>query len=95
MTEQNDNLQKIEQHRAEIDNLDREIVKLLNQRAFHSLTIRNLKPGAGMKLFDAKREDAIYDKVCALNDGPLADDNVKEIYATLLKVMKEAPGLPE
>ncbi len=95
MSEQNENLQEIEKHRAQIDELDREIVKLLNERAFHSLTIRNLKPGAGMKLFDAKREDAIFGKVCALNAGPLADDNVKEIYATLLKVMKEAPGLPE
>ena len=95
MSEQNENLQKIEQHRGEIDRIDREIVKLLNERAFHSLTIRNLKPGAGMQLFDAKREDAIYYKVCALNEGPLADDNVKEIYATLLKVMKEAPGLLE
>ena len=87
------NLELIENHRAEIDALDAKIVALLNERAFHSLTIRALKPGAGMQLFDAKREDLIYDKVCALNEGPLADDNVKEIYATLLKVMKEAPDL--
>ena len=89
----NENLEKIEEHRAEIDELDKQIVALLNERAFHSLTIRNLKPGAGMQLFDAKRENLIYDKICALNEGPLADENLKEIYATLLKVMKEAPSL--
>lgn len=93
MDEKTTNLELIEEHRAKIDELDKQIVDLLNKRAFHSLTIRNLKPGAGMNLFDAKREDAIYDKVAAMNEGPLADQNLKEIYATLLKVMKEAPSL--
>lgn len=88
------NLTSIYQHRAAIDQIDRKLVALLNERAVHSLTIRNLKPGAGMNLFDPSREDAIYEKVCDLNDGPLTNDNLKEIYATMLKVMKEAPSLP-
>lgn len=88
------NLASIYQHRAAIDEIDRKLVALLNERAIHSLTIRNLKPGAGMDLFDPLREDAIYEKVCNLNGGPLTDDNLKEIYATMLKVMKEAPSLP-
>lgn len=88
------NLASIYQHREAIDQIDRKLVALLNERAIHSLTIRNLKPGAGMDLFDPSREDAIYEKVCNLNDGPLTDDNLKEIYATMLKVMKEAPSLP-
>lgn len=88
------NLTSIYQHREAIDQIDRKLVALLNERAVHSLTIRNLKPSAGMNLFDPSREDAIYEKVCNLNDGPLTDDNLKEIYATMLKVMKEAPSLP-
>jgi chorismate mutase len=93
MTQESENLQLIQQHRDQIDILDKQIVSLLNQRALHSLTIRTLKPGANMQLFDAAREDAIYEKVCALNEGPLADENLRAIYATLLTQMRSAPDL--
>ena len=94
-----DALEKIEKHRAEIDAVDREIVELLNRRAGLSIAIRRLKPVAGMELFDPSREDAIYEKICNANadtsdgasSGILCDAGLKEIYATILKVMKENP----
>lgn len=94
MPEKNEALQQIEQHRAQIDALDQQLVALLNERAAHSQAIRVLKPAADMKLYDPKREDQIFDKVASYNEGPLRDENLTEIYRTLLKVMKEAP-LPE
>lgn len=90
---ENDNRQLIDEHRAQIDALDAQIVTLMNERAYHSLTIRNLKPAAGMNLYDPDRENLIYEKVAASNEGPLTNENLVEIYATLLKVMKEAPSL--
>lgn len=81
----------IDEHRAAIDELDVKIVALLNEREGHSMAIRELKPAAGMELFDAGREDAIYEKIRAHNEGPIVDDKLCEIYATLLKVMKENP----
>ncbi len=92
MTEQ-DNIEKIEQHRAEIDEIDRQIVQLLNERAIHSLQIRDLKPGARMGLYDPRREEEIIQKVGKLNEGPLYSEHLREIYTTILKVMKEAPSL--
>ena len=87
------NIEKIEEHRAEIDELDRQIVTLLNERATQSLLIRELKPGAKMALFDPKREEEILRKICEYSDGPLYSEHLREIYATILKVMKEAPSL--
>lgn len=84
-------LEQILQHRDCIDAIDVKIVALLNERESHSMAIRELKPAAGMQLFDAGREDAIYEKIRGLNEGPLVDDKLCEIYATLLKVMKENP----
>lgn len=81
----------IDEHRERIDELDEKIVELLNQREVHSMAIRDLKPAAGMELFDAAREDAILAKICALNQGPIVDSKLCEIYATLLRVMKENP----
>lgn len=87
------NRAKIEEHRAEIDELDRQIVALLNERALHSLQIRDLKPGAKMGLYDPRREEEIIQKVSKWNEGPLYSEHLREIYTAILKVMKEAPSL--
>ena len=86
-----DALAQIEEHRREIDAIDQRLVALLNERERHSMDIRHLKPSAGMPLFDPARENAIFSKVCSYNEGPLVNDKLCEIYATLLKVMKENP----
>ncbi len=93
MPESNEAFQQIEKHRNQIDELDKQIVDLLNKRAGHSLVIRGLKPEAKMGLFDAKREEQIFEKIDACNDGPLCNENLREIYTTILKVMKETPSL--
>lgn len=88
-----DNLAKIQEHRAQIDELDKQIVALINERAMHSLQIRELKPGANMGLYDPRREEEILQKIGAYNEGPLYSEHLREIYTTILKVMKEAPSL--
>lgn len=86
-------LEQIQRHREQIDAIDKELVALLNKRVGHSLVIRGLKPDAGMGLYDARREEEIFDKVTALNEGPLFNDYLREIYATILKVSKETPSV--
>lgn len=92
MTETNEAVAEIEQHRQQIDALDRQIVQLLNERAGHSLAIRALKPDAHMGLYDPKREEEIFDRLNSYNDGPLYNENLTEIYRGILKVMKEVPS---
>ena len=87
------NIAKIEEHRAQIDTIDQQIVALLNERALHSLQIRDLKPGAKMGLYDPRREEEILQKTSSYNAGPLYGEHLREIYTTILKVMKEAPSL--
>ncbi len=93
MTEDNAALAEIQKHREQIDAIDRELVALLNKRAGHSLVIRGLKPDAQMGLYDAKREEEIFEKVASYNEGPLYNEYLREIYATILKVSKETPSL--
>ncbi len=89
MPEIQENQAKIAEHREQIDALDVQIVALLNERAGHSLAIRALKPGAKMGLYDPRREEEILEKLRAVNDGPMYNDDLDEIYGTILKVMKE------
>jgi chorismate mutase len=91
--EENNAYAEIQKHRDQIDEIDRELVALLNKRAGHSLVIRGLKPDAKMGLFDGKREEEIFEKVCSYNEGPLYNEYLRQIYATILKVSKETPSV--
>ena len=62
---------KIEEHRGQIDEIDARIVELLNERAMHSLQIRDLKPSARMGLYDPRREEEILQRIGKYNNGPL------------------------
>ena len=93
MSEASTVLEKIEEHRAKIDEIDKQLVALLNKRAGHSLVIRGLKPGAHLGLYDPKREEEIFAKLNSYNEGPLYNENLREIYASILKVMKETPSV--
>ncbi len=93
MPEENDTLAEIQKHREQIDDIDRDIVALLNKRAGHSLVIRGLKPDAHMGLYDPKREEEIFAHVNSYNEGPLYNENLREIYEAILKVMKETPSV--
>ncbi|OUO92729.1 chorismate mutase [Rubneribacter badeniensis] len=93
MSDESSSLAEIQEHRAKIDEIDRQIVALLNKRAGHSLVIRGLKPGAHLGLYDPKREEEIFAKLNGYNEGPLYNENLREIYASILKVMKETPSV--
>lgn len=81
-------IQKIETIRKDIDVIDRDIVARLNERANLSLAIKKLKTENELPLYDPGREEEIFKKVTAMNDGPLYDDDLRSIYETILHVMK-------
>lgn len=81
----------IRAHRACIDEIDEKITALLNERASHSLAIRMEKPEVEMESYDPAREAEITAHVTRIGEaeGPLGGTNIAEIYATILKVMKD------
>ena len=81
----------IERHRLAIDEIDDSLVELLNERAMHSSAIRDLKIKEGIGVYDARREEEIVRRLHATNKGPLYNGSLEEIFATILKVMKEMP----
>ncbi|MBQ6453901.1 MAG: chorismate mutase [Coriobacteriales bacterium] len=79
----------IEEHRAAIDDIDEQIVELLNQRARHAHVIQIHKPAEQMALFDPQREEEVCIHLEECNEGPLYNEQLRYIYAAILKVMKE------
>ena len=52
-----------------------------------------MRVGAHLGLYDARREEEIFARVDSYNEGPLYNENLREIYATILKIMKETPSV--
>jgi len=92
MAEDTNAQQRINEIRTEIDAIDCQLVKLLNERAAYSLEIRGLKPAAHLGLYDPKREEEIFAHLATCNEGPLYSENLREIYEAILHVMKELRG---
>jgi len=89
MTEENIAQERIVEIRTRIDEIDRELVKLLNERASMALEIRSLKPTVHWGLYDPKREEEIFANLTKSNEGPLYGENLREIWEAILHVMKE------
>ena len=71
-------------HRRRIDDLDRELVRLLNRRAQMSIQLGQIKRETGLPLHDEAREEAIVHHAQRLNPGPLDDQALTAIFALIL-----------
>jgi chorismate mutase/prephenate dehydratase len=74
----------LEDLRKRIDDLDVEVVKLINERAQCAKEIGELKRSKGAGAFAPARERAVYERVLALNTGPLSAESVKAIYREIM-----------
>jgi len=74
----------LDEHRNQIDAIDSQMVKLLNERLQHALAIGKIKLEQGGSIYAPHREKAVFDRVCALNEGPLPDDSLRAIYREIM-----------
>ncbi|MGA9994577.1 MAG: chorismate mutase [Pyrinomonadaceae bacterium] len=75
----------IEDWRREIDDVDRELLRLLNMRARLALKVGALKRDAGLPLSDAEREQEVLTEVCRENGGPLTDRAVAKLFRRIIR----------
>ncbi len=70
--------------REQIDRLDADIVRLLNERAKCALEIGRLKKGKDQLPYVPERELAVYRRLSALNEGPLPLETLRAVYRELM-----------
>lgn len=70
--------------RSEIDRIDLELVRLLNRRARQVARIGEVKARYGEPVYQPDREERIFQRVLAANEGPLEDDAVKRLFERIL-----------
>jgi len=75
--------------RKKIDDLDRRLVQLLNERAQCAHEIGRLKRNSGMPIYEPSREKVIFENINRQNAGPLSELQLRMVYERLVDVMRQ------
>ncbi|MBD0358671.1 MAG: chorismate mutase [Rubrobacter sp.] len=87
--ERADTQSRIEELRGRVDEVDRELIHILNERARIVQELVAIKAEAGKALFDPKREEEILRKVAEENEGPIYDTSMREIFELILHRIRD------
>jgi len=81
-------IMEIADWRNKIDELDRRLVDLLNERAQAAHEIGKLKRNTSMPIYEPEREKRIFENVLRANRGPLPDGELRTVYERIIDVMR-------
>lgn len=74
--------------RKKIDEIDRKLVEMLNQRAEAAQEIGRLKRGSDLPIYEPDRERIVLEQVQGANHGPLQHRHLMQIYERIMDVMR-------
>ena len=74
----------LDELRNQIDSLDSEIVRLLNERINVVLQIGEEKKNSGSEIYVPARERQVFEKIKSLNQGPLPAESAHAIYREIM-----------
>jgi chorismate mutase len=95
---------KLEEYRLLIDDVDRRIVALLNERTKVVEDIGRVKAEAHLPVYEPKREDLVFANITSANHGPLTTQAVRGIFERIidasrsiqrLRMMQKPPEEPK
>ena len=79
---------ELEKCRVLIDDVDRRIVALLNERTSVVQDIGRVKRQTQMPIYEPKREDQVFANIGASNGGPLTAEAVRRIFERIIDEMR-------
>jgi len=74
--------------RDRIDDLDRRLVDLLNQRTAIVEDIGRIKKEAALAIYEPNRETKVFENILSHNQGPLSQDGLKRIFERIIDEMR-------
>ncbi len=72
--------EELQEIRAEIDDIDRNLLHLFNRRMTLSQRVGEIKAVKGLTLFDPGREEIIIEGLTSRNAGPIRPESLRAIY---------------
>ena len=83
----------IEDWRTRIDEIDRKLVDLLQERARYAIEVGKIKTQERITIFDPERERQILLNILRDNHGPLDDDALRRIFERLIDECRRIEAL--
>jgi chorismate mutase-like protein len=74
--------------RKKIDEIDRKLVEMLNQRAQAAQEIGRLKRDSDLPIYEPDRERIVLEHVQKINRGPLEHRHLLQIFERIMDVMR-------
>lgn len=75
----------IEDWRVEIDKIDGELLRLLNERARLAVSVGESKRAAGLAVAAPEREREVVERARRANAGPLDDEAVARLFRAVIR----------
>ena len=85
---QDEGREKLEEFRVLIDEVDRRIVELLNERTRVVEDIGRVKRQARLPIYEPRREDQVFANITGANLGPITHDAVRRIFERIIDEMR-------
>ncbi|MCZ2077068.1 MAG: chorismate mutase [Bryobacteraceae bacterium] len=74
--------------RDRIDDVDRRLIALLNERTCIVDEIGQLKRKLQLPIYEPRREDEVYRNVVKSNSGPLSPEALKRVFERIIDEMR-------
>jgi chorismate mutase len=80
---------KLKEYRVLIDDVDRRIVALLNERTQVVEEIGRVKRSSELPIYEPRREDQVFANVTGSNQGPMSPDALRRIFERIIDEMRK------
>ena len=70
--------------RRRIDDIDRRMVRFLNERASHAIELGRVKKIVGLAIYQPSREDEVLRNVRSHNRGPLENAALRRLFERII-----------
>ncbi len=81
--------ERVRELRERVDEVDKELIRALNERASIVQEIMAIKAEAGAPVYDPKREEEILQRVMEMNTGPIYDSSMRDIFELILHRIRD------
>lgn len=78
----------MDRFRKKIDKVDEQLVKLLDERMGLAFELGKIKKSEGRSVFDANREEEVFNKLQDLPKQTIRDDEIKELYEQIIRISR-------
>lgn len=76
--------------RRRMDEIDKKLVELLNERSQCALEVGKLKQAAGMPIYQPSRENEVLANAARNNQGPLSNAAIRRLFERIIDEARSA-----